>query len=320
MPRKLNTPLPLFWDCWARCLDQGLHFFYCSARKPCLGHFGHIQGQEHVGLFQLYPISLPCHSSRYVENLQGISCRVWKWHSATTSTIHVSAASSTENIVCFSHSWGCLWRNSCAKIPEQTTWWCLVSRSVRGKASVDHGGSLLRAAINWSRKSSTTLVSVRNTRVFRTALTALREPHTLWRRITCYPSPRRWVASHTYLLYCVVTYMHIRTTRVLHASQLCWSRLHNAWRCFSLSPAAASLGMLLVPLEIIATTYRSTIFKTYAFSLYSHLCIYATYLHTVYLDWQHAVIVSNSRCAWRWWSSERPPPLGLYLFTPAVAH
>ena len=29
-----------------------------------------------------------------------------------------------------------------------------------------------------------------------------------------------------------------------------------------------------------------------------YLCIYiATYLHTVYLDWQHAVIVSNSRCA-----------------------
>jgi len=28
-----------------------------------------------------------------------------------------------------------------------------------------------------------------------------------------------------------------------------------------------------------------------------YLCIYIdTYLHTVYLDWQHAVIVSNSRC------------------------
>jgi len=42
------------------------------------------------------------------------------------------------------------------------------------------------------------------------------------------------------------------------------------------SPAAASLGMLLVRLEIIATTYRSTIFKTYAFRLYSHLCIYVS--------------------------------------------
>jgi len=32
-----------------------------------------------------------------------------------------------------------------------------------------------------------------------------------------------------------------------------------------------------------------------------YLCIYiATYLHWVYLDWQHTVIVSNLRCAWRW--------------------
>jgi len=30
----------------------------------------------------------------------------------------------------------------------------------------------------------------------------------------------------------------------------------------------------------------------------------ATYLHTVYLDWQHAMIVGNSRCTWRWRSSE----------------
>jgi len=43
-----------------------------------------------------------------------------------------------------------------------------------------------------------------------------------------------------------------------------------------LSPAAASLEMLLVDLEIIATSYRSMIFKTYAFRLYSHLCIYVS--------------------------------------------
>jgi len=36
--------------------------------------------------------------------------------------------------------------------------------------------------------SATTVVSVRNTRVFRMALTALTEPRTLWRRITRYPS------------------------------------------------------------------------------------------------------------------------------------
>jgi len=52
--------------------------------------------------------------------------------------------------------------------------------------------------------------------------------------------------------------------------------LHNAWRCLCLSPAAASLGMLVLRLEIIATTYCSTLFKTYAFSLYSHLCIYVS--------------------------------------------
>jgi len=56
--------------------------------------------------------------------------------------------------------------------------------------------------------SATTLVSVRNTRVFRTALTTLMEPRTLWRRIARYPSPRRRVALHTYLLYFLVTYTH----------------------------------------------------------------------------------------------------------------
>ena len=58
------------------------------------------------------------------------------------------------------------------------------------------------------------------------------------------------------------------------------------------------LGTVLVHLEIIATTCRSTIFKTDVFSLYPHLCIYiATDLHTVYLGWLQAVLESNSRCA-----------------------
>ena len=39
---------------------------------------------------------------------------------------------------------------------------------------------------------------------------------------------------------------------------------------------ASSLRILLVRLEIIATTYRSTIFKTYAFSLYSRQCMYVS--------------------------------------------
>ena len=46
--------------------------------------------------------------------------------------------------------------------------------------------------------------------------------------------------------------------------------------------------------------------------LYSHLCIYvsmyqciyiATHLHRIYLDWLQAVLVSISRCAWKWQSS-----------------
>jgi len=37
--------------------------------------------------------------------------------------------------------------------------------------------------------------------------------------------------------------------------------------------AAGAPGMLQVHLEIIATTYRSTIVKTHVFRLYSHLCI-----------------------------------------------
>jgi len=50
---------------------------------------------------------------------------------------------------------------------------------------------------NVAPTSATTLVSVRHTQVFRTALTALTEPRTLWRRITHYPSPRRRVALHS---------------------------------------------------------------------------------------------------------------------------
>ena len=73
MPRKLNTPLLLFSDLGAWFLNEIFRFLYCGARKAFFGHFGHIQRQAHVGLFQLYPTSLPCHSCRHVENLQDIS-------------------------------------------------------------------------------------------------------------------------------------------------------------------------------------------------------------------------------------------------------
>ena len=119
--------------------------------------------------------------------------------------------------------------------------------------------------------SATTLVSVWNTRVFRTALTALAEPRTLWQRIRRDPSPKRRVALHTSLAAAIIPCLlflrrvalyitlaalvsgflyfasgmwwricTIRTTRMLHSSQglqLCSSRLHNAWRCLCLSSA-----------------------------------------------------------------------------------
>ena len=74
IPRKLNTPLLLLSELGARIFDQEVLFLYCSARKALFGHFRYIQGQAHVGLFQLYPTYLPCHSSRQVENRQEISC------------------------------------------------------------------------------------------------------------------------------------------------------------------------------------------------------------------------------------------------------
>ena len=74
MPRKLNTPLLLFSDLGGCFLNEVFRFLDHGARKAFFGHFGHIQRQAHVGLFQLYPTSMPCHSCRYVENLQDISC------------------------------------------------------------------------------------------------------------------------------------------------------------------------------------------------------------------------------------------------------
>jgi hypothetical protein len=60
-----------------------------------------------------------------------------------------------------------------------------------------------------------------------------------------------------------------------------------------------------VRLAIIATTFRSTIFETHVFSLYSHLGIYiVTDLETLYVDWLHAEPMSYSWCAWKWKSSE----------------
>jgi len=44
------------------------------AKSSFFGHCAQIQRQSHVGLFQLYLTSSPCHSCRHVENLQHIRC------------------------------------------------------------------------------------------------------------------------------------------------------------------------------------------------------------------------------------------------------
>jgi len=62
VPRELNTPLLLFSDLGAGFLNEVFRFLDRGARKAFFGHFGHILGQAHVGLFQLYTTSLPCHS------------------------------------------------------------------------------------------------------------------------------------------------------------------------------------------------------------------------------------------------------------------
>jgi len=121
MPRKVNTPLVLFLDLSAMFVDQILRFLYCGVRKAFFGHFGHIQGQAHVRLFQLYPPCLPCHGSRHVENVQQISCCLEQWDWAITSTIYSSVASCDVITACFIHSWGWLSGYSSAIIPEQTT-------------------------------------------------------------------------------------------------------------------------------------------------------------------------------------------------------
>jgi len=72
--RKLNTPLLLYSGLAGWFLNEVFRFIDCAVRKAFYGHIGHIHGQALLGLFQLYPTTLPCHSSRHVENQQDISC------------------------------------------------------------------------------------------------------------------------------------------------------------------------------------------------------------------------------------------------------
>jgi hypothetical protein len=128
--RKLNTPIVLFSDLDTRYLVLILQYPCWGDWKPSLGNFGHIQGQVHVWLFPLYPTSLPCHWSRYVENLQEISCCFLEWDSGNTSTMYASVASSKVIQASFIHSYGFLSGYLSAKIPGLRTLWCTNSWSV----------------------------------------------------------------------------------------------------------------------------------------------------------------------------------------------
>jgi hypothetical protein len=60
---------------------------------------------------------------------------------------------------------------------------------------------------------------------------------------------------------------------------------------------SACSEILLVGVEIIANTYRSTICKTHVLSLYFLPSIYiVTLLHTVYHNWLLVVLEMNLRC------------------------
>jgi len=74
MARRLKSPLLHFSGFGLTFCDLLLPLLYWGARTPSFGHFGYLQGQAHVGLFQLHPTSFSCHSSRYVVKLQEICC------------------------------------------------------------------------------------------------------------------------------------------------------------------------------------------------------------------------------------------------------
>jgi len=110
--------------------------------------------------------------------------------------------------------------------------------------------------------SATTLVSVRNTGVLRTALTALTEPRTLWRRITRYP-------------------LHIISKMYFsHWSERMWSVNLDA----SISGVSDPRRAFLPAFRVTGSADDkpgSTSNQSHVFSLYSHLCIHVSmYLYS----------------------------------------
>jgi hypothetical protein len=73
VPSILNTPLRFFSDLSAWFLYEIYGSLNCGVQHAFPGHFGDIQRNAYVGLFQLYPTSLPCHICRHVRNQHDFS-------------------------------------------------------------------------------------------------------------------------------------------------------------------------------------------------------------------------------------------------------
>jgi len=83
-----------------------------------------------------------------------------------------------------------------------------------------------------------------------------------------------------------------------HQSHSCERRLQS-WEHLESQQSSLGkttfLGRLLVRMEIIATTHRSTIFKTHVFSLYSHQCIYVSIQLPIYTGY---IWTGCRKCLW----------------------
>jgi len=100
------------------------------------------------------------------------------------------------------------------------------------------------------------------------------------------------VAQATGRVAYVLLYFVVMFTR--HQKDTCVTLFAGA--AFMLKPFTQRLAMLNHSYYLSFNDFQYLCIQFVFSSMY--LCIYiATYLHTVYLDWQHAVIVSNSRCA-----------------------
>ena len=162
-----------------------------------------------------------------------------------------------------------------------------------------------------SRSSATTLASVGNTRVLRTALTALTEPRALWRRYTRYWLPRQWVALHC------ISKMYVCHWKPPGVSERMWSVNLDASITGVSDPRRAFLpacrvtgsaddkpGSTWERQRHVWEHLESQSSIQFVFSS-MYLCIHiATHLHTLCLDWLQVGLESNSRCAWKWRSSE----------------